>query len=99
MSRESPSVQPIPTISTHQLGPAGPRPSEAVGGDFMTTQSHTVSPGDQFAFTNALTKAIRIRIVTACGAETIADLHPGARVQLTVGASPVNVYLLSADQD
>jgi hypothetical protein len=50
-------------------------------------------------FINGGAKAIRIKVVTACGTETVSDLHPGAEVHLTVGASPVSVELLNVDDD
>lgn len=50
-------------------------------------------------FINGGAKAIRIKVVTACGMETISDLHPGAKVQLTVGTSPARVYFLDVDDD
>ena len=62
-------------------------------------RSYQVRPGDTMNFINDGAKAIRIKIVTTCGTETISDLHPGAKVQLTVGTSPANVYLLNVDDD
>ena len=63
------------------------------------SQSYEVRPGDQMNFINGGAKAIRIKVVTACGTETVSDLHPGAEVQVTVGTSPANVYLLNVDDD
>jgi hypothetical protein len=60
-------------------------------------QSHSVKPGDQVNFTNGLFKAMRVRVVTACGTETVCDLHPGARLEMTVGKASANVYLESAE--
>lgn len=63
------------------------------------SQSYEVRPGDQLNFINDGADAIRIKVVTACGTETVADLHPGAEVQLTVGTSPARVFILNVDDD
>jgi hypothetical protein len=63
------------------------------------SKSYQLRPGDQMNFINGGAKAIRVKIVTACGTETVSDLHPGAEVHLTVGTSPVRVELLNVDDD
>jgi hypothetical protein len=73
-------------MTTDQLQPGG-------------SQSYELRPGDQMNFINGGAKAIRVKVVTACGTETVSDLHPGAQVQLTVGTSPARVYLLDVDDD
>jgi hypothetical protein len=64
-----------------------------------TTLSYEARPGDQMNLINGGAKAIRLKVVTACGTATIYDLHPGGEVQLTVGTSPASVYLLNVDDD
>ena len=64
-----------------------------------TPLSYKMRPGDQVNFINGGAEATRVRIVTACGAEMVSDLHPGAEVHLTVGTSPVRVDLLNVDDD
>ncbi len=44
----------------------------------IEARSHQVQPGDKFNFVNGDTVAIRIKVITACGTETISTLHPGA---------------------
>jgi hypothetical protein len=60
-------------------------------------QSHSVKPGDQMNFANGLSKAMRVRVVTACETEIVCDLHPGARLEMTVGTASANVYLESGE--
>jgi hypothetical protein len=64
-----------------------------------TAQSYVARAGDQLNFTNEGEAAVRIKVVTACGTETLVDLHPGAKVQVTVGASPVRVDILGGDEN
>jgi hypothetical protein len=63
------------------------------------SKSYQLRPGDQMNFINGGAKAIRVKIITACGTETVSDLHPGAEVHLTVGTSPARVFLLDVDDD
>lgn len=62
-------------------------------------RSYRLRPGNEMNFINGREKAIRIKVVTACGTEAITDLHPGAKVQVTVGTSPATVYLDDVDDD
>jgi hypothetical protein len=58
----------------------------------------TVQPGDVIHVTNQKDRPMRIRVVTACCAtETVAFLHPGARLELTAGRSRVDIFM--ADED
>jgi hypothetical protein len=62
-------------------------------------QSHELRPGDQLHFVNARETAIQIKVATACGTETLIDLHPGAKVQVTVGTMMANIYIMGTDED
>lgn len=61
-------------------------------------QSYKLQPGDRLNFINDGAAAIRIKVVTACGTETISALPPGARLEMTVGTSGASVYILDADE-
>ncbi len=58
-------------------------------------QTQRLNRGDQLHFVNDGNKGIRVKVVTACGTESISTLHPGACLEITVGTSSVNVYILA----
>jgi hypothetical protein len=60
-------------------------------------KAHSLKPGDQINFTNGLDRAMRVRVVTACQTEIVCDLHPGARLEMTVGTADATVNLESGD--
>ena len=62
------------------------------------TQSYELQPGDRVNFVNHLSKAIRVRVVTSCGTETISALHPGAGLDMTVGTSGARIDILDAEE-
>lgn len=62
------------------------------------TQHFTLNPGDKINFLNQGAKAIRIRVVTSCETTTIATLHPGAGLEMTVGRSSATVEILDAEE-
>jgi hypothetical protein len=57
----------------------------------------TLKPGERMNFINEQHTAIRVRVVTACGTETVSTLHPGARLEMTVGRSAATVYIVADD--
>ncbi len=62
------------------------------------TQSYELQPGDRVNFVNFLPTAIRIRVVTLCGTETISALHLGAGLDMTVGTRGVRIDILDAEE-
>jgi len=62
-------------------------------------QTHMLKPGDHLNIINRGATALRVKIVTACGTETLAGLHPGAKLELTVGTSPARVDVLDVDEN
>jgi len=62
------------------------------------TQSYELQPGNRVNFVNHLPTAIRIRVVTLCGAETISALHPSAGLDMMVGTSSVRIDFWDAEE-
>jgi hypothetical protein len=55
----------------------------------------TLRPGDEMHFINETGKALQIKVVMACGTETVCDLPPGARFDMTVRTHDASVYIVS----
>jgi hypothetical protein len=56
--------------------------------------SYRLTPGDHVNLINEKEAAIQVKLVTACGAEIVSSLHPGARLEMTVGTMPVEIFML-----
>jgi hypothetical protein len=61
-------------------------------------QSYELKPGDKITFHNREKKSIRVKVVTACGTMTEAELHVGAIFKMTVGNQKADVYILDAEE-
>ena len=62
-----------------------------------SSQSFSVQPGDTMNFRNNMGSPIRIKVVTQCGTESEAELHPGAVFTLRAGkgsGGQIQVYIL-----
>jgi hypothetical protein len=66
--------------------------------DESRVHSSTCQPGDRINIINETPKAYRVKVVTACGTETLVSLHPGARLELTAGTSPADIHFLDVDE-
>ena len=62
------------------------------------TQSYELQPGDRVNLVNHQPTAIRIRVVTSCGTETMSSLYPGAGLDMKVGTSGVRIYILDGEE-
>jgi hypothetical protein len=59
-------------------------------------QSHQLQPGGRVNLVSHQQAAIRIRVVTLCGAEIMSALHPGAGWDMAMGTSSIRIEILDA---
>jgi hypothetical protein len=58
-----------------------------------------LKPGDEVNVVNGSATAMRVKVVTACGTETVCDLHPGAEVHLKVGTASADIIIVGTDEN